>query len=207
MPDFSQIFAGFPVLLAAAVGAGLFFLFGQLAAQQVVVFTAVGRTGNLIGPAMLAAAKRIFPMLGWYLLALPVLIVATVLCFFPVIYVGAALTVLPAVVLLERGNGIGRCFQLFHARIGVSVSRLATIFGLNLAGGLVLAMVNTIVDMTIGGSFNTPNTTATVINTVLQSGYYVVAYLVLAPLLVTTYADMRARREQFSTANLVPEGR
>jgi hypothetical protein len=109
------------------------------------------------------------------------------------------------VVLLERGNGIGRCFQLFHAKIGVSVSRLATIFGLSLAGGLVLTLVSTIVDTTVGGSFNTPSTTATVINTVLQSGYYFVAYLVLAPLLVTTYADMRARREQFSTANLLPD--
>ena len=206
-PNMSDMFAGFPILLAAAAVTGLLFVFGQLAAQQVVVFTATGRTGNLVGPAMLAAARRVLPLIGWYLLAIPVLVVAAVLCFFPVIYVGAALTVLPVVILLERGNGIGRCFQLFHARIGVSVSRIATIYGLSLAAGMLLTLLTTIVDTTIGGSFTTPNTTATVINAVLQSVYYFVTYLVLAPLLVTTYADMRARREQFSTAHLLPDAR
>lgn len=203
-PDLAQLFAGFPVLLAAAAGAGLCYLYGQLACQHVVVLTATGRTGNLVGPAFLAAAKRLPVLIGWSLLAVPVLVVALVLCFFPVLYVGAVLTLLPAVVLLERGNGIGRCFQLFHAKIGVSVSRLATMIGLSIAGGLLLALVNTAVDTTIGGSFSTPNATATVINTVLQSGYYFVNYLVLAPLLVTAYADMRARHEPFTTANLVP---
>jgi hypothetical protein len=203
LPDLSKVFAGFPILLAGTAAAGLCYLFGQLAAQQVVVLTATGRPGNPVGPALLTAAKRILPLLGWYLLAIPVLIVATVLCFFPVIYVGAALAVLPVVVLLERGNGIGRCFQLFHARFSVSAGRLATIIGLALAGGLVLSLLGAVIDATIGGSINTPNTTATVINTVLQGVYSLVAVPVFAPLLVTAYADMRARREPFSTANLV----
>jgi hypothetical protein len=203
-PDFSLFFAGLTVLLPAAAVAGLFYMLGQLANQQVVVFTATGRTGNLVGPALLAAAKRLPALLGWYLLAVPVLIVATVLCFFPVFYVGAALTVLPVVVLLERGNGIGHCFQLFHANIGVSVARIATIFGLSVGGGLLLTLVTTLVDVTLGGSYTTPNSTATVINTLLQTAYYVVSYVILAPLLVTTYADMRARREPFTTASLLP---
>jgi hypothetical protein len=203
-PDFSQFFAGLPILLPAAALAGLVYVFGQLASQQVVVFIATGRTGGLVGPAFLAALKRLPAVIGWYLLTIPVLIVALVLCFFPVIYVGAVLMVLPVVVLLERGNGIGRCFQLFHARIGVSVSRIAAIIGLSFAGGLLLTLLSTIVDVTIGGSYGTPNTTATVINAVLQGGYYFVSYLVLAPLLVTAYADMRARYEPFTTAYLVP---
>ena len=204
LPDLTEFFAGFPILLAAATVAGLFYLYGQLAGQQVVVFTATGRTGNLVGPALLAAAKRLPTLLGWYLLAIPVLIVAIVLCFFPVFYVGAALTVLPVVVLLERGNGIGRCFQLFHASIGVSVARIATIFGLSVGASLLLTLITTLVDVTIGGSYTTPNSTATVINTLLQTAYYVVNYVILAPLLVTTYADMRARREPFTTASLLP---
>ncbi|MEU8613984.1 hypothetical protein AB0C29_38955 [Actinoplanes sp. NPDC048791] len=203
-PDFSLFFAGLTVLLPAAAVAGLFYMLGQLANQQVVVFTATGRTGNLVGPALLAAAKRLPMLLGWYLLAIPVLIVATVLCFFPVFYVGAALTVLAVVVLLERGNGIGRCFQLFHASIGVSVARIATIFGLSVGASLLLTLVTTLVDVTLGGSYTTPNSTATVINTLLQTAYYAVSYVVLAPLLVTTYADMRARREPFTTASLLP---
>ncbi|MGW4942458.1 hypothetical protein ACWEOZ_12845 [Actinoplanes sp. NPDC004185] len=203
-PDFSLFFAGLTVLLPAALVAGLFYMLGQLANQQVVVFTATGRTGNLVGPAFLAAAKRLPALIGWYLLAVPVLIVATVLCFFPVLYVGAALTVLSVVVLLERGNGIGRCFQLFHASIGVSVARIATIFGLSVGASVLLTLMNTLVDVTIGGSYTTPDNTATVINTLLQAVYSMVSYMILAPLLVTTYADMRARKEPFTTASLLP---
>ncbi len=201
---FSDFFAGFPILLAGLAVAGLCYLLGQLATQQVVVYTATGRTGNLVGPALLAGAKRLPPLLGWFLLAIPVLVVALVLCFFPVFYVGAVLTVLPVVVLLERGNGIGRCYQLFHASIGVSVSRVATFIGLGLAAELLLTMLTSIVDVTIGGSFTAPTTTATVISTVLQGAFYVVSAVVLTPLLVTAYADMRARHEPFTTASLVP---
>jgi hypothetical protein len=202
--DFSLFFSGLSALLPAALAAGLIYTLGQLACQQVVVFTATGRTGGLVGPAFLAAVKRMPALIGWSLLTVPVLIVALVLCFFPVIYVGAVLAILPVVVLLERGAGIGRCFQLFHASLGVSVSRIATIGGLSVAANLVLAMLDGVVSATIGGSYQTPNSTATVINTVLQSAYFFATYLVVAPLLVTTYADMRARHESFTTASLVP---
>jgi hypothetical protein len=203
--DFSQFFAGFSALLPAVALAGLLYTLGGLASQQVVVLTATGRTGNRVGPALWAAVKRVFPLIGWYLLTIPVLIVATVLCFFPVIYVAVALAVLPVVVLLERGKGIGRCFQLFHASVGASVGRIATIIGLSLAGGVLLTLVTTVVDVTIGGSASTPNTTATVLNTIVEGGYTFVSYVVLTPLLVTAYADMRARREPFTTAHLRPD--
>ena len=206
-PDWTQILAGLPILLAGGAVAGFFYLWAQLACQQVVVSTATGRTGNLVGPALWTGAKRIPALLGWSLLAIPVLIVALVLCFFPVLYVAAALTVLPMVVLLERGAGIGRCFQLFHAALGVSVGRIATMIGLSSVAGLLLALVSTVIDVTIGGSFEAPSTSATVINTVLQTGFSFVSYLVMAPMLVTTYADMRARREPFTTASLVTTGR
>ncbi len=204
-PNFADFFAGLPVLMAAAAVAGIFYGLGALACLHVAVSGATGRPGNPVGPALLAAAKRLLPLIGWYLLAAPVLIVAAVLCFFPVIYVGAVLTVLPVVVLLERGNGIGRCFKLFHANLGVSVSRIATIFGLSLAAGLVLTMVTMLVDVLVGGSLEAPTDTATVINTILQSAYYIPAYVVLPPLLLTAYADMRARLEPFTTASLRPD--
>jgi hypothetical protein len=200
-PGLSALFAGWQVFLPTAVAAVVLLLLGQLATQQVVVHLATGRPGNPVGPALLAGLKR-FPMLiGWSLLSLPVLIVALVLCFFPVIYVAAALTVLPVVVLLERGTGIGRCFQLFHATIGVSISRIATIFGLGLAGAMAVTLLQTLVD-TIA-----PADAATVVNSVLDGGYSIISYVILAPLLVTTYADMRARREPFTTADLAPASR
>lgn len=197
-PDFSSFFADWQVLLPAVTVAVLLVLLGQLATQQVVVHVATGRPGNPVVPSLLAGVKR-FPMLiGWSLLTLPVLIVALVLCLFPVIYVAAALTVLPVVVLLERGTGIGRSFQLFHAGIGVSVSRIATIIGLAFAGAMALTLLQTLIDTVA------PTTAATVVNAVLEGGYSVISYLLLAPLLVTAYADMRARRESFTTADLNP---
>ena len=203
-PNVADFVAGLPVLVAAAAVASIFYGIGALASVQVAVYRATGRPGNLVGPALLTALKRFPALLGWYLVAIPLLLVALVLCFFPVIYVGAVLMVLPVVVLLERGNGTGRCFQLFHADLGVSVSRIATVFGLSAAAAMVLTVINTLVDVTIGGSYATPNTTATVINTVVQSVYYVATYAVLAPLLLTTYTDMRARHEPFTTGNLLP---
>ncbi|WP_433828621.1 hypothetical protein ACQP2E_04575 [Actinoplanes sp. CA-015351] len=62
--------------------------------------------------------------------------------------------------LVQRGAGIGRCFQLFHADFGASIARVATVYGIALG--------------VVGTAF-----------------------------LVTTYADMRARRESFSTAYLM----
>jgi hypothetical protein len=206
-PNFSDFFAGVSALVPAAAVAGLFYLLGQLACQQVVVLKATGRPGNLVGPALLAGLKRLPALIGWFVLTVPVLIVATVLCLFPVLYVAAALTVLPVVVLLERGNGIGRSFRLFHANFAVSASRIATIIGLSVAAGMLLTLLTTVVDATIGGSADTPNSTATVINTVLESGYLIVSYVVLAALVVTAYADMRARLEPFTTADLLPDQR
>lgn len=206
-PDFSLIFAGVPVLLSAALVASLFYVLGQLTTAQLVVSMATGRTGNRPGAALLAAARRVPALLGWYLLAIPLCLVAFIACFVPVIYVSAVITILPVVVLLERGQGIGRCFQLFHANFGVSVSRIATMMGLYFAGSVVLALLTTIVSLTIGGSYESPNTTATVINGILQCAYYFASGLVITPMVVTAYADMRAHREHFTTAHLIPDAR
>ena len=51
--------------------------------------------------------------------------------------------------------------------------------------------------MTLGGGLESPNTT--VLDAILQGAYYVAAGLVGTPLLVTAYADMRARHEPFTT--------
>jgi hypothetical protein len=201
-PDFSLFFSGLEVLLPLAGLAGLIYLVGQLAGVQIVVFTATGRTGGLVGPALVTAIKRFLPALGWYLLALPMVLLATALCFLPVLYVGAAIMVLPVVVVLERRAGIGRCFQLFHTDLGAAVSRLATVAGLSAAASVLLNFLTIIVTLTVGGGFGTQNDTASVINALLQGLLTFVSGIVLTPLIVAAYADLRARREPFTTATL-----
>jgi hypothetical protein len=162
---------------------------------------ATGRNAGS-GPAALAALRRFPALLGWSLLALPMIVAAIVLCLLPVLYVGAVLTILPVVVLLERGTGIGRCFRLFHADLGVAIGRIATILGLTVAGSVIVTLLTTAVTLTAGGGLESPNALATTAEALLQGVFYVAAGLVGTPLLVTAYADMRARREPFSTAHL-----
>jgi len=200
-PDFSALFAGWQALLIASAIAGIITMLGLLTTAQLVVFTATGR-GRETGAAVRAALRRAPALLGWGLLAVPIFVVAVVLCVFPSIYVGAALAVLPVVVLLERGQGIGRSFRLFHANLGVSVSRVATVAGLSFAGSLVVNLLNTLVNVTVGGGVTTTNPVAIGLSVALQAIYSVAAGIVLTTMLVTAYADMRARREHFTTADL-----
>jgi hypothetical protein len=199
--DFAQFSAGYPMLMLALAVSGLSYTMGQLVTARLVVDIATGRNAGS-GAAALAALRRFPALLGWSLLALPMIVAAIVLCLLPVLYVGAVLTVLPVVVLLERGAGIGRCFRLFHADLGVAIGRIATILGLTVAGSVIVTLLTTAVTLTAGGGLESPNALATTAEALLQGVFYVAAGLVGTPLLVTAYADMRARREPFSTAHL-----
>jgi hypothetical protein len=109
---------------------------------------------------------------------------------------------LPVVVLLERGNAIDRVFRLFHADFGASLGRIATMFGLQLAISIVGSQISSLIATPISSSGSA--TTAVVIVSQAISGVFSLAStVVFAPMLLTAYADMRARREPFSTAYLV----
>jgi hypothetical protein len=200
-PDFGALFAGWPALLIASVIAAVISMLGLLTTAQLVVFTATGRHQET-GAAIRAALRRAPALLGWGLLAVPIFVLSVALCVFPALYVGAALAVLPVVVLLERGKGIGRSFSLFHANLGVSLSRLATAAGLSFAGSLVINLLTTLVNVTVGDGLTTTSPVAVGFSVALQAIFSGVAGVVLTTMLVTAYADMRARREHFTTADL-----
>ena len=146
--------------------------------------------------------QRLPAMIGWSVPALLLAVAAFVLCFLPLLYVGAVLLVLPVVVLVERGNAISRCFRLFHADLGAAVSRVATIAGLTVAGVVVVNLITTIILVASGSSLEDRPAPATVAEVVLQGVCTVAIGLVTTPMLVTAYADMRARREPFTSADL-----
>jgi hypothetical protein len=107
--------------------------------------------------------------------------------------------ILPVIVLVERGQGIGRAFQLVHADFGAAVARLATIVGLHIAFVLVEGLFSAILDPATSSG---PG--VTVASAILSAGFSAATGVVMSPLLLTAYADMRARHEPFSTAYLIP---
>ena len=181
------------ILVGALIGVLI-----NLATMQLLVQRATGQPVS-VARALRVCLSRALPLIGWSIVAGLVALAGLICCILPVIYVAAALCVLPAVVLLERGVGVGRCFKLFHGNLGDSVGRVATIGALGLGASVVENLVNSAI--TVG---DPSSTVLVVISAVVTAGFSVATGIVSPALLLTTYADMRARLEPFSTAYLVP---
>jgi hypothetical protein len=153
---------------------------------------------------MLAGLRRIHAMIGWGLLAGLLAGVGLLLCIVPGIYVAFVMITLPAIVLLERGKGIGRAFELFHAKFGASLARVATIVGIYLVASVVESAFSGLVSDGGFDPYAAPTVSSALIGSILSVAFSVVLSIVLAPLTLTAYADMRARREPFSTSYLMP---
>lgn len=192
------ILVGLPVIAVT-------FLLGlvtTLATLHVLVQQVTGHPVS-VGWALRAGLRRAAAMLGWGILGGLLILVGIVLCVLPGIYVALVFTILPAVVLLERGNAIGRCFRLVHAQFGPAFGRIATIAAVGLVFGLVENAITAVVG---GGYFNAGDigTGAGIASAIVTTVVSVLSGVVSAPLVLAAYADMRARHEQFSTSYLQP---
>jgi hypothetical protein len=180
--------------------ATLFSALVLLASMRLVVRAVTGGQPD-VGDALRGALRRLFPLIGWGLLAWLIVLLGFCACFVPAIYFIAVFTVLPAVVLFERGNVIARCFRLFHADLGASALRVGTVIAIGIAAGIVSSIINSIArlvaDAFSGGSGGV--VTATVIVTVFDVVIAAGLGVLLGPLILTTYADLRARREPVDT--------
>ncbi|MEV6602468.1 hypothetical protein AB0M36_37305 [Actinoplanes sp. NPDC051346] len=174
-----------------------------LATVQILVQRATDQPVS-VREALMTGLRRAPAMLGWGLLSGLLIMVGLLFCILPGLYVALAMSVLPVVVLLERGNGIGRAFELFHANFGAAIGRVATTAGVMLAftlagGALVLGLQPTDAlsgdDVTVGVALTTA---------IISTTVSIISNVVVSPLLLTAYADMRARHEPFSTAYLRP---
>jgi hypothetical protein len=204
--DLSPLFGLLGFTFAGAMLALIVTAVVTLATVHIGASIAVGAPVR-VADALRLAGQRVLPMIGWQILALPIYLVAVCLCVLPVLYVAAVFLVLPVVVAVERTNAIGRCFSLFHGNLGTAVSRAATILGITIGaaigGGLVGAALNAI------GRSATPGETGIIVGSVFStlvaavvSG--VVAILV-APLTLTAYADLRSRKEPASGAGIAAQ--
>ncbi|HTJ33576.1 MAG TPA: hypothetical protein VL738_10135 [Dactylosporangium sp.] len=184
-----------------------------VAANHVIVSAAAGLPPRL-GPALALAVRRCLPLIGWQILAALMLVLGVCACILPGIYFYAVLMVLPAVVTFERGGaGIGRCFRLFHNDVGIAVSRVATIGAMVVVLAIVSAVVSAVIavvdlSQTGGpapGQVAAMSTTAVIVQTVLSGLLGALLGTFTCVLVLTAYADMRARTEPLSTGVLAAE--
>ncbi|MDG4825615.1 hypothetical protein O7635_27525 [Asanoa sp. WMMD1127] len=177
-----------------------------LAVVHIGVSAALGAPQR-VNDALKLAARRVLPLIGWQLLAIPLYVVAVCFCVLPVFYVMAVFAVLPAVVAVERTNAFSRCFTLFHRDFGASAARIGTVIGLLIAtgvvggllGGLAEAAINAAVPGT--GGLVAGAVVATLVGALLGGA----AAVLVAPLTLTAYADMRARTEPVNALVIAQE--
>ncbi|GGM74717.1 hypothetical protein ACFFX1_13710 [Dactylosporangium sucinum] len=190
-----------------------------IASNHIAVSVASGYQPQ-IGRSLAMAGKRVFPLIGWQLLAGLITIVGFCACILPGIYMIAVFLVLPVVVTFERTNVISRCFQLFHGDLGSSIARVATVWGIGIGVAIVAGIIAQVIQLGFGGveSLSTTNfetrgpvltgalTVGIIIGTVISALLSAAGSVLTAPLTLTAYADMRSRIEPgLSTARLASE--
>jgi hypothetical protein len=174
-----------------------------LASMRLLVRAVTGGRPD-VGEAIRGAVPRLLPYIGWGLLASLAVFLGFCACILPSIYFIAVFTVLPAVVLFERGDVISRCFRLFHTDLAASVLRAGTIMAI----GLAAVIVSSIIDAIVRGVARavSAGTTGAVLGTALVTVFDVLIAagfgVLLGPLILTTYADLRARREPLNSQAL-----
>jgi hypothetical protein len=216
-PDLGPLFAMFGLILAGAFLGLLVSFVVAIACNHVAVSVAAGLRPRL-GAALGLAVRRVFPLLGWQVLAGLIVMVGICACILPAIYLSAVFAVLPAVVTFERGSAaIGRCFKLFHQDLGVSISRIATIGGISIGIAVVAYIINQIIQSVPGqpvfdtdsespfGDVGTGYIVAVVIGAVVTDLFTRAGAVLTSPLTLAAYADLRARVEPLSTATLADE--
>jgi hypothetical protein len=211
-PDLSPLRGDLAAMVAfgllATVAGGVTYGLTQLASYRLVL--AAGSGGPIsIGAALSGATKRFFPLAGWGILAFAMIGLGSVACVLPGLYFAAALYILPVIVAVERGTGIGRSFSLFHTSFGPALGRIATILGIGFTVSGVLTVVNQIL---VGGiisdfqrgddprsffmSFFGVFIAIAALSALLQAALS----LLTIPLTALIYADLRGRAEPGTTS-------
>ncbi|GIJ70437.1 hypothetical protein Voc01_053540 [Virgisporangium ochraceum] len=186
-----------------------------LASIRVGVAVATGAEPN-VGEALRGSMGRMFPLLGWQIVAGLLIVVGVCACVLPAIYLYVVFMTVPAVVAFERTNVISRCFQLFHRDLGAAVARLATILGFTIAASVLGGIIDAIISSATGASAGQFEAVPSDVTTGALIGGYLLSTLVAAligavaavftsQLTLTAYADLRARVEPLSTPVLASE--
>lgn len=216
-PDFGPLLGAIGLSLVAAFAVVLVTALVALASMRIGVSVALGLRPD-VGAALRGAAGRMFPLIGWQIVAGFIIVAGLCACVLPAIYLYAVFATLPAVVAFERTNVVSRCFQLFHRDLGSAVARIATIIGFTVGASVLGSLINTIIGAITGASVGTFGMSpasdelstaalvgSTLLTTVISVAIAGAVAVFTSQLTLTTYADLRARVEPLNAGTLAAE--
>lgn len=187
---------GFAGTLVGSLVLGL----ALLAGMRLLVVAVTGGPVS-VRDALRDTVGRLPPLAGWSSLAGLLVLAGICACVLPGLYLATVFSVLPAVVLFERGGVIVRCFRLFHADAGTALARVAGTAAVVIVAALVSSIVTTVADALSRGAPVVGTVVATTVGVLVDAA----AGVVVTPMVLTTYADQRARREPLDAAVLAHE--
>jgi hypothetical protein len=172
-----------------------------LAAVHLVILTAAGQHPT-VAACLRGGLRRLMPLIAWSIPAAALISVGLVLLVVPGLYFFAVLVLLVPVVAVERRVGIGRCFDIFRGHWRPAIARTGTILGLT----LVLTTIGTSLFSSTGGILQAdPGAATSVAVLIIDSLLAAITGVATIPLIVTAYADLRARTEPISTGQLAAQ--
>jgi hypothetical protein len=196
------------VFLAALAGLGLLLAFlqavGWAAGTWVLARQAAGEP-VAVGAALAYGLRRAPALWGWTLLYGLLVAIGFVLCYLPGLYVMAALSLFGPVLIFERSAPFGRARQIFHARLGPVLGRIALV-------GLAASMATMVAApiQIAAGLLADPADVATL--DAWNVAYAIVSTVVAVPValaylvgLVVTYAEQRAHEGPVTASRLAAE--
>ncbi|GAA2707572.1 hypothetical protein ACFY2R_12250 [Micromonospora olivasterospora] len=200
--------ADFGVLLAAMLGLvcllALVQAVGWAAGSWVIARQAAGQPAP-VGAALPYGLRRAPALWGWTLVYGLLVAVGLVLCYLPGLYAMVALGLFGPVLLFERGAPLGRAREMFHARLGPVLGRIALVRLAASVFSLVLAPVQVagvlLGDPADAASFSGWDVAYAVVAAVITLPYGLVHLVGL----VVTYAEQRACEGPVTATRLAGE--
>lgn len=143
--DTAALVAFFGVVLAAVILLYVVQLAGYAAATHSVVRQAAGDTVTL-GESFGYGFRRCWSMFAWYVPVALMFVAGALACVLPAFYVMAGTALVGPVLLFERGNPIGRSFQMLHRSGGRVLGRLALIVLISIAASAVVSGFESVIE-------------------------------------------------------------
>lgn len=146
--DLTAFFTFFGALMALVLVLYVVQLAGYAAATHFVTRQAAGAPVTL-GESLGYGFRRCLGLFGWYIPVGLMIVVGTLACFLPGLYLMAATALVGPIFLFERGNPIGRSFKMFHGSGGRVLGRLALIVLISFGAGLAVSAVEAVIQLGI----------------------------------------------------------
>ncbi|MBM0229540.1 hypothetical protein, partial [Micromonospora sp. ATA51] len=201
---FRELLVFFGVALVVGVFALAVQCVGWAAGTWAVTRQAAGEPVT-VGGALRYGLRRAPALWGWMLLVFAMVLVGTIFCYLPGIYLMCALSLAGPVLLFERVNPIARSFKIFHARLGQVLGRVLLVGLLATISSMVAVPVQMIISLAGGPAGAFEITAGTVVGSVVTVLLYLPAWLAYLIGLVVTYAEQRAHEGPVNSARLAAE--